>query len=224
MLHCFGDAAQHILGVDDADDIVDVVLIDRDSGVAFVDGKLDDVHHGSGVFYGGDVSSVGHYILHGDVVELKDVVNHVGFILFDGAFFVADVDHHADFLFGDLLRLVIGADAEQTQDQVGAGGKNSHKGLGDGEHKADDRSDHQGNLFGMVHSDALGDQLTENKVKVCQQQGDGDQSDGLSGRQRHIRGKKGCKRLGEFVGGRTGCHKSGKGDTDLDGGEELGRL
>lgn len=68
------------------------------------------------------------------------------------------------------------------------------------------------------------DQLTENKVKVCQQQGDGDQSDGLSGRQRHIRGKKGCKRLGEFVGGRTGCHKSGKGDTDLDGGEELGRL
>lgn len=119
LLHCFGDAAQHILGVDDADDVVDVILIDRDTGVAFVDGKLDDVHHGSGVFYGGNVGSVGHYILHGDVVEFKDVVNHVGFILFDGAFFVADIDHHADFLFGDLLRLVIGVDTEQMQDQVG---------------------------------------------------------------------------------------------------------
>lgn len=56
---------------------------------------------------------MGHNIFSGDVVKLKDIVDHISFVFFDRTFLVADVNHHTDFLFGDLLCLAGWVDVQQ---------------------------------------------------------------------------------------------------------------
>ena len=74
---------------------------------------MDDIHDGGGVFHSGYVGSMGHNIFSGDVVKLKDIVDHISFVFFDRTFLVADVNHHTDFLFGDLLCLAGWVDVQQ---------------------------------------------------------------------------------------------------------------
>ena len=167
---------------------------------------------------------MGHDVLDGDVVKLKDVVDHVRLVLFNRAFLVADVDHHADLLLGDLLRLVLRADVDQLEDGVGADREKGDKGLGDGEDKADDGRDGQRNLFRVVHGDALGHKLTENQVEVTEDQGDDKQRDRLGHRVRDNGGHQLSDRLRELLRSGTGGQKARHGDADLDGGEELGGL
>ena len=56
---------------------------------------------------------MGHNVFSSNIVKLKDIVDHVGLIFFDGTFLVADVNHHTYFLFGDLLCLAGWVDVQQ---------------------------------------------------------------------------------------------------------------
>ena len=97
-------------GAEQADDVVGVLLIDREPGQA-------------GGLYGGldllgrvvhpqhlHVGAVNHHVLGGHVVKLEDVLDHLFLAGLDGALLLADVHHHADALLGYLIVLLIGVD------------------------------------------------------------------------------------------------------------------
>ena len=122
------DKLQKVLGIDDADDVVQVVLIHRYAGITGFHGHLDDLLQGGGGFHSGGLGPVGHHGCHRAVVKLEDVVDHVLLALFDDAFFLAHIHHHADFFLGDLLWFLIGAVAQHPQQQAGEAFCRSHKG------------------------------------------------------------------------------------------------
>ena len=217
----FVDTVEHILCIDDADDIIDILFIDRDSGITFFDCQMNDVHHSGGVFHGGDIGSMGHDVFSGDIVKFKDVVDHVGLVLFDRAFLVADVNHHADLFLGNLFRFILGINMEELENEVGAGRKNCDERFADGKYQADGWSNCQRDRLGVVHGDTLWHQFTQHEVDIAQYQGDDDQRKRLCCRIGHERGEHLCKRAGKLIGCCSGCQKSREGDTDLDGGEEL---
>ena len=224
LLAGFRDTLQHILGIDDSNDVIDVVLIDRDSGEALLNCQIDDIGDGSGIFHSSHIGAVGHDILRGDIVKLKDVANHVGLVLFNRAFLVADINHHANLLFGDLFRLVLRIDVEQSEDAVCAGRQDSDKGLCDDKNGADNRGDHQRNLFGIVHRDTLRNQLAQNQVDISEQQGDDDQGNRFCGGIGHIRGHHLSEGICKPLCGRCRSQKAREGHANLDGGKKLGGL
>ena len=50
------------------------------------------------------------------------------FARFNDALFTAGVDHHPDFLFGDVIVLLVGVNVQQAQDTVGRYSQEPDKG------------------------------------------------------------------------------------------------
>ena len=155
------------LRINDADDVVDILFVNRNTGIAFLDCKRDDIHNSSGVFNRSNVGTMGHNVFGSNIVKLKDIVDHVGLIFFDGTFFVADIDHHADLFFRNLFRLILCVNAEKLENQVCAGRKDCNKRFGNQKNQFDNWSYHQGNSFWMVHCDSFWNQLTKYQADIA---------------------------------------------------------
>ena len=92
----FAGVEQPIAGVQDADDVIGVLLIHRETGQAGgLDGLRDLLrrvvhpqHH--------HVGAVDHHVPGGHVVKFEDVLDHLLLTGLDGALLLADVHHHAD--------------------------------------------------------------------------------------------------------------------------------
>ena len=56
-----------------------------------------------------------HNILGRLIVQLKDIMDHLFFIVIDHTALRADVNHHADFLFRDVVFFHIGVNTAQTK-------------------------------------------------------------------------------------------------------------
>ncbi len=95
-------------GVQDADDVVGVLLVDREPGQAGLPDGADNLLVAVLGPEHDHVGAVNHDLLGGHVVELEDVVNHLLLARLNGPLLLADVHHHADLLLGDLILLGVG--------------------------------------------------------------------------------------------------------------------
>ena len=154
--------------------IVNILAADRKAGKAAVLNGFDDgvervlqpQHHHIGAVY--------HDIGRRGVVEFKDILDKLLFVALDGALLLADIDHQTDIILRYLLGILIGVNADEAQHAVGRFGQKPDDGAQHRCHRRQDTADKAGHLFGVVHGDALGHQLAENKGYVGQRQCDGD--------------------------------------------------
>ena len=214
-------------GVEDADDIVGVLLVHREPGQAGVlDGLLDllrrvlrpEHHH---------IGAVDHYVLGGGVVELKNILDHFFFAGLNGALLLADIHHHADALFRYLIALLVGVDMYQTEHAVGGDGQKPDERAHGHRQRAYHTAGKAGHRLALLHGDALGHQLPEDQGKEGEDHGDEDDRQGVDRPgggvgQGVLNGKKAGDASGKVVRGESRTQKARQGDADLDGGEEAG--
>ena len=213
---------------ENADDIVRVLLVDREAGQAgradrcedLLARVLDPQHH--------HVGAVDHHVLGGRVVEFKDVVNELFLIRLDRAALLAEVHHHADLILAHVLLIGLGVDVQQAQYAV--------RGLGE---QPDDRAEHRrharhrtdreaGDRFGLFHGDALGHQLAEHKAEVREHDGDEHHHDrverrGGNGREALVHRQPMHERIGKAVRREGRGQEAGECDGDLNGGKKAVR-
>ncbi|MEZ5207892.1 MAG: hypothetical protein R2690_13155 [Acidimicrobiales bacterium] len=90
-----------VLGVDDADDVVDVGTLGRDAAVAVEDGHLHDVGDAERRRHGHHVGPRHHDLAHHRVAELDDLLDHLGLFGLEHLAAHGLVGHGEDLLLGD---------------------------------------------------------------------------------------------------------------------------
>ena len=102
---------KQVLDMQDADDVVDIVLKDRDSRVFFMNGHIEDLVESGIDIERNNIGPMGHDFGDRLVVEFEDILDHLLFFGMDTAGLAADIDHHPDFLFRDRPVGLAGVDA-----------------------------------------------------------------------------------------------------------------
>ena len=123
---------QIVPGAEDADDVVGVLLIDREPGQTGGPDGLHDLlvgvagpdHHHIGAVY--------HHVLGHGVVEVKDVFDHLFFVGLHGALFLADVHKSAKLLLRHRFPARVGPDAGDAEEGVADGLQPPPEGLDGG--------------------------------------------------------------------------------------------
>ena len=108
---------QQVLGVEDADDVVDRLLVDRDARVARDDDRVDDLVERRVLGECRDVDARHHHLVHALLAQLEHRADHLLLFGLDDALLAAALDEDQQLLGGDLLVLRSG-DAEQARDGV----------------------------------------------------------------------------------------------------------
>ena len=106
------------LGVENADHLVGRAIAD---GIPGKPAAADDFFpHIVRILHPEDdeIGAMGQNFPGGQIVKLKHVLNKVLFFLIDGAGFAAGLNHHADVLLADVLVLLVGINAEQSENGV----------------------------------------------------------------------------------------------------------
>ncbi len=80
---------EHVAHVDEADDLVDILLVDRDARVLLVDDQLAQLLERGIGRDGDDVGARRHHFAHHLVAELDHRLDELAVVLFDKAFFGA---------------------------------------------------------------------------------------------------------------------------------------
>ena len=217
-----------ISGMEDADDPVFSGIINGDAGKGLGLDQGDDLLFRSVLrqIYHGFPGR--HHILRGHAIQLEDILDISNVVPVQRALVAAGVQHQDNVLLRNRLILFLGIDAHQPQDRVGGDGEEPDDGLQNGGQYGDEAADGVGQLFLVLHGDALGDQLAEDQGKIREDQrhrhhGHGVHRSGVLGRDAEDADQKGGDRLGKIVRRKGGAQKAGQRDADLDGGEELGR-
>ncbi len=206
---------------------VGLALVDRDAGVLLLDdagaGALDGQVGGERE----DFAAGGHYLAHGDVVQLDGAVDD---LFLEGGKQAHAAGRGSDQL--ELFRRVDGALAvqrsvEETQHMRGGDVHQANGGAADADDDVHGAGNGEGDALGALQGERLRHKLTEQKFKVSDR-GEGDDD------RRGVRVEESVGREhGEPVSGEIEQHlgdggltqpaqgERGEGDTELDGGQEL---
>ncbi len=93
---------QEVLGVEDADDLVDRLLVDRDPRVALLDDEVDRLLERRVRPDPGDRDARDHDLVDAPLAELDDRVDHLLLLGLEDALLAAALDDQAELLGGDL--------------------------------------------------------------------------------------------------------------------------
>ena len=99
------EVRQEVLGVEDADDLVDRLLVDRDPAVTLLDDRVDRLLEGRAGGQGDDVDPGDHHLVEAAIAELDDRVDHLLLLGLEDALLAAPLDDQAELLGGDLALL-----------------------------------------------------------------------------------------------------------------------
>ena len=149
-----------VLLVDDAHDVVDVLMVDRQPGVAALGEGLGDLVHGIGVLHRHDVHPGGEDLIHLQVAELDGGADKLALILVQTALGLGLVHHGDELLLSDAAVAAAAEDqTEQTlplSEEEVQGTENEHQQPqnGGGEH---------GKGLGLLLGQALGGDLAEDQ-------------------------------------------------------------
>ena len=150
-------------------------MVDRDTGVALFDGHFPDFGDGCGVRDRGDVGAVGHEVRDEDVVELKDVVDHLPLFVVDGAGVAGGLDLREDLGLGDGVLRLHALEAEELHDEARHAGADGHgrplqrvDGEGDAREPGDD-------AVGALLPDLAGDDAGERHQDAGREERDDDE-------------------------------------------------
>ncbi len=91
---------EQIFGVDDADNVVEILLIYRNPGMPFIDDPLDHLFNCAVTIYTYDFSPRDHDLPCNPSFESKNTVDHLVFINVEEPLFFSCVDDRMDILFG----------------------------------------------------------------------------------------------------------------------------
>ena len=92
---------QIVAGVQDADDVVDLVLIHGDARVALADDQVMDLFGIVVDVNNGDVNAGGQDLLRGLFVKLQRRLHQLALLLLEDAFFLNVLDNHLELVLGD---------------------------------------------------------------------------------------------------------------------------
>ena len=90
-----------IAGVQDTDDVVDVVFIDGNARVALADDQVVDILHAVVDVDNGHIDAGGQYLLRGLFVEFQRRLHEFGFLLFEDTFLLDALDDVFELVLGD---------------------------------------------------------------------------------------------------------------------------
>ena len=216
-----------ILRIEYTDDIVIVLAADRIDRIAVAVDRLPpltvcilEVQHRH-------IRTVCADILHGQIVKLENVLDHLVFRRFDRTLLGALVEHQLDVLLGHLILDVLRSDAHHAQYTIGRSGKEPYERSEHRRCKIQDAGDAECDLLGIGLCQPLRNQLAEDDADIGKDHGDQDDRnilddvpcDRKSGQQHHI-----GERLCEAVGCKRRRQESGQRDRHLNRREKLRRL
>ena len=115
---------QQVLRVEDADDLVDRLLVDRDPAVALVDDPVDRLLERRRGGQPDDRDPRDHHLVEAALAELDDRVDHLLLLGLEDALLAAPLDDQAELLGAD-LGLVRHGRAEQAGDRPGRAGQDA---------------------------------------------------------------------------------------------------
>ena len=110
---------EEIFDVDDSNHIVAVILINRNTGETFRTENLQKLFIGTVDIHAYHIYPRDHNILGGGITEIKHVIDHLAFVTFDDAIFVADIHNGTKFMFCHEAGLGIGIHMKQFQKKTG---------------------------------------------------------------------------------------------------------
>ena len=160
--------AEQVLGVDQPDDVVDVLLVDRKPGMALALDDLGDLLQAGALLDGDHVGAGDHHLADQLVADLDDRLDHLPLFLFDYALLLGDAEQRHQLGLGD-----------EGSDIAAAGHHDpAHRG-----HEPEDRGEdgrqpvHRGShlerhLVGVAHGQGLGCDLGEDQQEEREQKAD----------------------------------------------------
>ena len=219
--------AEIVLRIEYTDDIVVILATDRIDRIAVAVDRLPpltvrvlEVQHRH-------IRTVCADILHGQVVKLEDVLDHLVFRRFDRTLLGTLIEHQLDILLGHLILDILRPDAHHAQYTIGRGGKEPYERGENRRCKIQDTGDAECDLLGIGLCQPLRNQLAEHDADIGKNHGDQDDRDVLddipcdrkSGQQNHI-----GEWLREAVSRKRRRQESGQRDRHLNRREKLRRL
>ena len=94
------EEGEEVLGVENADDVVEGAFVDGDAGEAFLEDFVAEVEDGRVHFDGDDFGARGHDLADLEIAEADDAFDHFLLVFVDGPLGGAFGDHGEDFLAG----------------------------------------------------------------------------------------------------------------------------
>ena len=151
---------EDVLGMEDAYDLVDAVLVDQQAGEAGLLKELTDLLHGGADLKALQIHAVGQDILGLLLGEVDGVAEQVALLVVDGAFLLYLLHQHEQLLLG---HLVVGLDTEDLGHQLGPQGEEEAEGNEDPDEELHEGRREHGKALGAVLGDGLGGDLTEDQ-------------------------------------------------------------
>ena len=112
------------------------------------------------------IGSVGADILHRQIIKFENILNKLIFRRLYGSLFQAFIHHHQDVFLGNVRRVFIRIDADQTKNGIGGCGKKKNKRRCQYGNKDKNRSNIQSNGLGMHLCKPLRNKFSENNTNV----------------------------------------------------------
>ena len=151
---------EDILGVDNAHDLIDAVLVDQETGEAGLLKELADLLHGGLDVKALQIHAVGEDVLGLLLGEVDGVAEQISLLVVDGALLLNLLHQHEQLL---LRHLVVGLDTEDLGHQLRPQGEDTAEGNEDPHKELHEGGREHGKALGAVLGDGLGGDLAEHQ-------------------------------------------------------------
>ena len=163
----FRGREHEILDIENSDNMIPVMTVDRQAGVFFRAVNFPDFFVRI-VFVDADHVNTGHHDIAGTgFIQIENVVNHLVLLHLDGSIVTAGIDKCTKIIFGDHV-LPAGSGMEQAHQKsgkcIGDGNDRRH----DPHQRPDDRRVRKGEFFRPDGSQIFGSDFPEDKDEQCQ--------------------------------------------------------
>ena len=154
------EVGQQVLGVQDAHDVVDAVLVDRDARVAALHDGVHDLVERRGHRQRHDVDARHHHLVDAALAELQHGADHLLLLGLDDALLAAPLDEDHQLLGRDPVTVHL-THAEDARDGVGDGVEHPHDRREDAAQDLDRAGEQERIALGVGQRQRLGHQLAE---------------------------------------------------------------
>ena len=109
-------------------------------------------------------------LLYRNIIKGKYIPNPPRFLRVNRPFFLPCLQHHIDFLFGNLLLLICRVNSKELQHTVGRNRKKSHQRRKQTGNTCQHATHAQCQSFCLFHRNSFWHQLPKNQIEICQYQ------------------------------------------------------
>src|SRR5437762_2350681 len=164
--------AQQVLGVEHADDVIQVALVDGDPGMAMLGHEIDGFLDRLVDFDRHQVGARDHDLANPHVAHFEDAMDHLALFFFEDTLFFADGDQHLEFFFGDERASYLRLGTHHAKNEPGHRGENEHERSHHERRQGDQPRHTQRDFFGALKGQGLGCDLARNQYDQRQHQAD----------------------------------------------------